>query len=416
MAELRNSCSQRELDAKGKKIDLIKRLVASAEEDSPDESPAFRRRVREESEAEATFKTLSISELKDLCTQRNLDATGKKPDLIERLLASTGEDQKPRRREEVASKEKEQQPPGRKELKPEQYLTATDRFVQALERDELDETSLQEIFNVQMPQPGQIVKGTVSSLVEWGAFVELHESGWQGLIHVSEIADEFVDNIEDWIQPGEEVEALVIRTNAERLDRLSLSLRRLHSPAARIAYASGAGILAEKIDQDRQKIPAALERVLAAPPPVQRNSITNDTFKRLEMRVNAIEAVLIQLGHTKALRNAQNEMGDGTNRQQIAPSLETMLTGLPMPGQARKQPKKVDTERMAIDQILADLRGEASPEPLVNPFVKLDGDRIPEDEEDEEDEDELKPGFSTEEMDAMLSNTIVANVKATRRS
>ena len=48
---------------------------------------------------------------------------------------------------------------------------------------------VQEIFDLNMPKPGEIVTGVVTSLVEWGAFVELDQGQWTGMIHISEAQD-----------------------------------------------------------------------------------------------------------------------------------------------------------------------------------------------------------------------------------
>ncbi|CAE7253274.1 eif2a, partial [Symbiodinium pilosum] len=47
----------------------------------------------------------------------------------------------------------------------------------AMRSDELDIRTLEEIFNAEMPKPGEIVSGIVTSVVEWGAFVELERTG-----------------------------------------------------------------------------------------------------------------------------------------------------------------------------------------------------------------------------------------------
>ncbi|HMO05161.1 MAG TPA: 30S ribosomal protein S1 [Kiritimatiellia bacterium] len=72
-------------------------------------------------------------------------------------------------------------------------------------------------------QVGQLVKGKVSKLASFGAFVEIEE-GIDGLVHISQISEERVQKVRDALQPGQEVEARVIKIDAvER--RIGLSIK-----------------------------------------------------------------------------------------------------------------------------------------------------------------------------------------------
>jgi len=70
---------------------------------------------------------------------------------------------------------------------------------------------------------GQLIKGKVSKLASFGAFVELEE-GVDGLVHISQISDDHVAKIRDVLQPGQEVEARVIKIDP--IDRrIGLSIK-----------------------------------------------------------------------------------------------------------------------------------------------------------------------------------------------
>ncbi len=75
---------------------------------------------------------------------------------------------------------------------------------------------------------GQIVKGTVVQIKEYGAFVEI-EPGLDGLVHISEIAHKRVTNIADEISVGQEVEAQILEIDTER-KRISLSIKACLAP------------------------------------------------------------------------------------------------------------------------------------------------------------------------------------------
>ena len=70
---------------------------------------------------------------------------------------------------------------------------------------------------------GQMVKGTVSKVASFGAFIQL-EGELDGLVHMSQISEERVAKVKDVLKPGQEIEARVIRLNkAER--RIGLSIK-----------------------------------------------------------------------------------------------------------------------------------------------------------------------------------------------
>jgi small subunit ribosomal protein S1 len=71
--------------------------------------------------------------------------------------------------------------------------------------------------------PNTVVQGKVTKLMDFGAFVEL-EPGIEGLIHISELANQRVRRVGDVVQPGQEVKVMVLRVDpAQR--KISLSLK-----------------------------------------------------------------------------------------------------------------------------------------------------------------------------------------------
>ncbi len=69
---------------------------------------------------------------------------------------------------------------------------------------------------------GDVVKGIVTGVVDFGAFVNV--DGVEGLIHISEISWERVNNPADYVKVGDTVEAKIIAIDKERL---SLSIKQL---------------------------------------------------------------------------------------------------------------------------------------------------------------------------------------------
>ena len=72
------------------------------------------------------------------------------------------------------------------------------------------------------PQVGSILEGKVTSIMKFGAFVAL-EGGGSGLVHISEIANTFVEDVHDFLQTGQAVKVLVL--SAEN-GRVNLSIKK----------------------------------------------------------------------------------------------------------------------------------------------------------------------------------------------
>lgn len=76
---------------------------------------------------------------------------------------------------------------------------------------------------------GNKVSGKVTGITKFGAFVDLGE-GKNGLVHISEISDGYVKDINDVLSVGETVEVLV--TNVADDGKIALSIRRVNGDAA----------------------------------------------------------------------------------------------------------------------------------------------------------------------------------------
>ena len=83
----------------------------------------------------------------------------------------------------------------------------------------------------EMYKPNQIVKGKVTKITNFGVFVSLEEN-LEGLLHISELADHKVENPEDVVKVGEEIEVMVLRVDP--VDRkIGLSRKRAEAPVAK---------------------------------------------------------------------------------------------------------------------------------------------------------------------------------------
>ena len=74
-------------------------------------------------------------------------------------------------------------------------------------------------------EEGVIVSGKVTGLTDFGAFVEL-EGGKTGMVHISEVAPNYVKDIREHLAVGQEIKAKVISVSPE--GKISLSIRKLN--------------------------------------------------------------------------------------------------------------------------------------------------------------------------------------------
>ena len=75
---------------------------------------------------------------------------------------------------------------------------------------------------------GNVVKGTVARMTDFGAFVQL-EDGIDALLHVSQISRAHVDKPSDVLSVGQEITAQVVDLN-EAEKKISLSMKALEQP------------------------------------------------------------------------------------------------------------------------------------------------------------------------------------------
>ena len=75
---------------------------------------------------------------------------------------------------------------------------------------------------------GNVVKGKVARMTDFGAFVEL-EPGIDALLHVSQIAKEHVEKPADVLKVGQEVEAKIVDFNEDE-KKISLSIKAMFAP------------------------------------------------------------------------------------------------------------------------------------------------------------------------------------------
>lgn len=107
---------------------------------------------------------------------------------------------------------------------------------------------------------GAAVRGTVSRIAQFGAFVRL-EPGVEGLVHVSELAHRHVQSVSSVVREGETVECKVLSCDPDE-QRISLSIKALATPPAPPTGKGGPAAEAEEPDVEEPP-----------PPPVKKSNV-----------------------------------------------------------------------------------------------------------------------------------------------
>ncbi|MHB1003196.1 MAG: 30S ribosomal protein S1 [Thermoleophilia bacterium] len=104
---------------------------------------------------------------------------------------------------------------------------------------------------------GDMMTGTVTKLVSFGAFVQISE-GIEGLVHISELASHHVEKPEEVVNVGDEIEVKVIEIDSDRR-RLSLSIKRLQEEQEGSAGEAGEEAAVDEVEIVEEEPEAEVE-------------------------------------------------------------------------------------------------------------------------------------------------------------
>ncbi len=76
-------------------------------------------------------------------------------------------------------------------------------------------------------QVGMVLEGKVTGITKFGAFVALPD-GKSGLVHISEIANTFVNDVHDYVQDGQTVKVKIIGIADD--GKINLSIKKAEAP------------------------------------------------------------------------------------------------------------------------------------------------------------------------------------------
>lgn len=113
-------------------------------------------------------------------------------------------------------------------------------------------------------EPGKIIEGKVTGITQFGAFVTM-ENGKTGLIHISEVALEYVKDIKDHLKEGDSVKAKIL--SIDKAGKISLSVKQAlldEKGAAKQATPKKPSRKSESFDWEKKSSqPASFEDMIA---------------------------------------------------------------------------------------------------------------------------------------------------------
>ena len=101
---------------------------------------------------------------------------------------------------------------------------------------------------------GNVVEGVVTGITNFGAFVELPE-GKTGLIHISEVADVYVNDVHDFLRERDTVKVKVLTVDDR--GKIGLSIKALQDKAAAPAQPSAAPARPPRPPRDMRRTAAS---------------------------------------------------------------------------------------------------------------------------------------------------------------
>lgn len=232
-------------------------------------------------------------------------------------------------------------------------LVLSQRDAQRGRRDSRKESLLGEL------KEGEVRRGVVSGLRDFGAFVDL--GGADGLIHISELAWYRVKHPKEVLAVGDEVEVYILRLDQDG-KRIGLSLKRLQpNPWAMVDEMYHVGQLIEgEVSRVAQfgafvSLKPGIEALLhtsqmAEPPPEDPTGLLREG-QHLLMRIITIES------HRQRLGLSLKDVSDDERTRWTAET-GTILTIVP-PGTGKSAEDSVDSE--PVDELA---QAEVEPEPV----------------------------------------------------
>ena len=156
---------------------------------------------------------------------------------------------------------------------------------------------------------GKIVDGVVTGITKFGAFVDIG-NGNTGLVHISEIANTFVNDVHDFLQEGQTVKVMVLSAENGKINlSIKKALPQQERPAPRGPRPAGNGAAPRPAQQ--QSRPAPQQRSFVKAPPQTAAPPADQSFEdKLKQFLSSSEGKMADLN-----RSIDGKRGGGRRRR-----------------------------------------------------------------------------------------------------
>ena len=226
-------------------------------------------------------------------------------------------------------------------------------------------------------QKGEVRKGTVSSIVNFGAFVDL--GGVDGLVHVSELSWKHIDHPGEVVEVGQEVEVEVLDVDLDR-ERVSLSLKATQEDPwrqfARQHYVGefiegrvtklvpfGAFVKVEEgieglihiseLAEDHVEVP---EQVVKVNDPITVKIIDIDDTRR---RISLSLKQAVKAGYGEEPQIARQEQPTFSAEETSTEGAESSTMGAALAAALQQRSGEPEGSTLSVEDVVANLQGQA---------------------------------------------------------
>ncbi len=199
--------------------------------------------------------------------------------------------------------------------------------------------------------PGQIIKGAITKLTNFGAFVEL-EPDLEGLLHISELADHKIDKPQDIVKLGQEVEVKILRIDNESR-KIGLSLRRARWAAEEHAgEEQEAGVAKKDAKKEKTRPPVVPQHdtVLPSEHPLV-GAMTGETPKEPQATAEEAETPKEPQATAEEAEAPEEPQKAAEDAEVSAPTAEAQEPEEPVETEPSEQPAEAEAEAEPPEQV-----------------------------------------------------------------
>ena len=158
-------------------------------------------------------------------------------------------------------------------------------------------------------QVGSILEGKVTTITKFGAFVAL-DGGKSGLVHISEIANAFVNDVHDFVQEGQTVKVQVLSAENGKINLSMKKAQPQERPAPRTPRPARTESAPRPAGSGYQARPVQQKAFVKAPQPLNPPSAEQSFEDKLKQFLSSSEGKMADLN-----RSIDGKRGGGRRRR-----------------------------------------------------------------------------------------------------